>query len=122
MKIQSIPFASAPGAVPGGPMAGPLPKGGPRTARTPGAGIKRPKQNFSSKKGYTGSKAGLGRMPNGTVKRSGPQGPRGFGGSTLLPKRMQGLPAAAGPRPARAPSLFARVRSRLRRAAAAFGL
>ena len=99
--------------VPSGPLALGIPTGGPRSPRQP-----RPRQNFRTKKGYTGSRAGLGRLPNGTVLRSGPKGPARFAGSVLLPRRMQHLPPQ---RPVKQPSLFARVRQRMRRAAAAIG-
>ncbi len=112
-------------ATPGGPMAGRIPKvGGQQFRPMAGSAGERQRQTrkLGSKKGYTGTRAGLGRLPNGTVARSGPGGPRRFAGAVLLPKRMGGVPAAAGPRPAKQPSLFARVGQKMRRAAAAFGL
>lgn len=110
---------------PQGPLSGRIPTvGGQQFRPMPGsaADAARKGRKLGSKKGYTGTRAGLGRLPNGTVARSGPGGPRRFAGAVLLPKRMTGLPAAAGPRPARQPSLFARVGAKMRRAAAAFGL
>jgi hypothetical protein len=100
----------------GGPLAFARPPGGPRTPKVAAA-----PRNHSSKKGYTGSRAGLGRQPHGVTTRSGPTGPRAFGGSTQLPPRMRGTAPRVSLRP-KAPSLFARVGSRMRRTAAAFGL
>lgn len=100
------------GKGPRGPLAVGIPAIGGQVPRKDqaAAGIPRAKRNHSSKKGYTGSRAGLGRTPNGTVKRKGPGGPRKFGGSVMLPK-MQG---ATVPRQ-KAPSLFQRIKRRIGR-------
>jgi hypothetical protein len=100
-------------ATPGGPLAHKTPIGGPRVP----SASKAPR-NHSSKKGYTGSRAGLGRSASGTVTRSGPKGPRAFGGSVNLPPRMRGTASKVSFKPAsKGPSIFARIRNR----AAAFG-
>jgi hypothetical protein len=101
-------------APPAGPLAHKTPIGGPRVPSAT-----RAPRNHRSKKGYTGSRAGLGRSASGTVTRSGPQGPRAFGGSTQLPPRQRGTAGQVSFKPAasKGPSIFARIRSR----AAAFG-
>jgi hypothetical protein len=99
--------------VPAGPVAGGLPAFGGQHPRKTGTD----RVNHGSKKGYTGSVGGLGRAPasaGGGAFRSGPQGPRAFGGSVRLPNR-------SAPAEVRHPSLMNRIGSRLRRTAAAFG-
>jgi hypothetical protein len=114
-------------SVPSGPLGAPtLAGGGGRQSPVPRV------RNNRSKKGYTGSRAGVGRMntAHGTVARSGPQGPRGFGHSVQLPARgkigaadRKGVPtvqfrgAPASPRP----SLMTRIGRKLRSRVAAFG-
>jgi hypothetical protein len=106
--------------VPAGPLHFPTPAGGPRVPKTTPA----PVRNHRSKKGYTGSRAGLGRMSNGTVFRAGPGGPRRFAGSAQLPPRMTGTASKVSFKASKpkAPSIFARIKNRARRTAAAFGL
>ncbi len=98
----------------GGAVPRPFFAAGTGSRQRPGA--KAPRNN-RSKKGYTGTRAGLGRTPVGTVMRSGPQGPRAFGGATQLPRRGEAARAAVANRP----SLMTRIGGRLKRTAAAFG-
>lgn len=107
--------------IPRGPLGarkGAAPQGRPTTGR--------PKADHRSKKGYTGTRAGLGRQPNGTVARSGPKGPRAFAGSVQLPNRVGVRHDAVEFHPAatagRTPSLMTRIGEKLRRTAAAIGL
>jgi hypothetical protein len=75
-------------------------------------GARGPVRIPSSKKGYTGTRAGLGRTPIGTVRRSGPGGPRRFGGATLLPPRLKAQPPRTSTAQARRPSLYQRIKTR----------
>ncbi len=108
------------GARPGGPRAVGIPQFGGQIGRkdSTAAGRSRsPRSNNRSKKAHTGTVAGIGRTPLGTVRRSGPGGPRAFGGSTQLPRRGEAARAAVANRP----SLMTRIGGRLKRTAAAFG-
>jgi hypothetical protein len=76
----------------------------------------------SSKKGYRGTLAGLGRVKSptaatGPVFRSGPRGPAGARfGSVQLPKRSNSAPSG-GPKP----SLMTRIAGRMAGVKRAFG-
>jgi hypothetical protein len=74
--------------------------------------------NHKSKKGYTGSVAGVGRGHIGgqpTVFRGGPRGPSAFGRSVQLPNR-QPVPAGGVEfKPAARPGLMTRVGRQLRK-------
>jgi hypothetical protein len=92
---------------------------GPLGKHTIGPTLKTGQNHYvsKSKKGYTGTVAGLGRATgsrHGTVVRNGPGGPRRFAGAVNLGKRISAAPAAP-----KKQSIFARVAKRAR--AAAFG-
>jgi hypothetical protein len=104
-----------PNAVPPGPAFA-------SKSRTSGGKIA-PKDH-RSKKAYTGTLAGVGRGNIGgvpVVYRQGPQGPRGFGGSTKLPRRGSISSGAVEFKPAPRPGLMTRVGQAIRRRAAALG-
>lgn len=114
---------------PRGPMQGGLPAFGGRIrpARLPDV-TSRIMGDRASKKGYTGTRAGVGRPVSRALGRGGsgglPAGPRAHSfNSVQLPKREPGSHRNVEFHPAqtRPPSLMTRIRDRLTRSAAAFG-
>lgn len=95
------------GAAPAGPLAGRIPTG-PRYASA-AKGTRPPSPRQAGKKGYTGTRAGLGRTPLGTVSRQGPGGPARFPGAVMLPARIA---ARGSTTTARRPTLYQRIRNR----------
>ena len=114
--------------LPAGPRAVGIPAFGGQlpAADRRASGLKVHHQNNRSKKGYTGTRAGLGRNPRfgkepgshipGPVFRQGPKGP---GGARFESVRLPNRSRPASP-PAQ-PSLLTRIGHRMRRAAGAFG-
>jgi hypothetical protein len=103
------------GKGPGGPSSVPPGPSGWRSLRE--RGDQSAVAGRRDKKGYTGSRAGVGRTAAGTVIRQGPTGPRGFARAVRLPNRGKLAPGGyevnftAAPRP----SLMTRIGTRLRR-------
>jgi hypothetical protein len=101
-----------------------VPPGPAWASKSDRSGGKIPKTDHRSKKGYTGTRAGVGRGNIGGVPvtyRQGPQGPRGFGGSTQLPRRGPISSGAVTFQPGKRPGLMTRVGAALRRRAGALG-